>query len=236
MTVSRFKTIIPALVPLLLLFLASMPCGSEEIITGRVVGVHDGDTVTLLTGSNRQIKIRLAQIDAPESDQAFGQASRQSLAGMAFSRTVKVAVETIDAHDRFVGTIFIDGLDVNREQIKRGMAWAYRQYLRDQSLLQLEAQARKARVGLWADANPMPPWVYRHGGRENAGQDPPSPPTQLPPQPSKQQTDASCGNKRTCKEMASCAEAKYYMSHCGLSRLDRDKDGIPCESICGNGQ
>jgi hypothetical protein len=196
-----------------------------------VVSVHDGDTLTLLTGSNRQVKIRLAQIDAPESDQAFGQISRQALAGMVFNKVADIAVETLDANDRIVGTVLVDGFDVNREQIRRGMAWVYRQYLHDQSLLQLEGQARRARVGLWSDANPMPPWVYRHGGREGIEQRTPP-----PPQPPLRQTDSSCGGKRTCKEMDSCEEAKFYPSHCGVSGLDGDHDGIPCERICGHGE
>jgi endonuclease YncB( thermonuclease family) len=231
MTISRYKIIIPLWIVLLLLQ-ACLPGRSDEIIKGRVVRVYDGDTVTLLTDSRKQIKIRLAQIDAPESDQAFGQASRQSLSGMVLNKRVSIAVETIDTNGRTVGTIYSDGLDVNREQVRLGMAWAYRQYLRDQSLLQLETQARKARVGLWSDANPMPPWVYRHGGRENVGQyrSPQS------TQPRIHQADFSCGSKQFCNEMASCEEAKYYLTNCGLSHLDRDRDGMPCESLCVNGK
>jgi endonuclease YncB( thermonuclease family) len=209
-----------------------MPSFSSEIIRGRVVGVHDGDTLTLLTGSNQQVKIRLAQIDAPESDQAFGQISREALAGLALNKVADIAVETIDANDRIVGTVFVGGVDVNREQIRRGMAWAYRQYLHDQSLLQLEGQARRARVGLWSDANPMPPWAYRHGGREGIEQ--PSSQPQQPPL--RQAVGNSCGEKRRCKEMDSCDEAQFYLTRCGVSGLDGDHDGIPCERICGHGE
>ncbi len=232
MTKSRLQAKIMALVLSSLLFMAYLPCHSGEIIRGRVVGVHDGDTLTLLTGSKQLFKIRLAQIDAPESDQPFGQVSRQTLASLVFNKTVGVAVDTLDAHDRIVGMVFVDGVDINREQIRRGMAWAYRQYLHDQSLLQLEGQARRAKLGLWTDANPMPPWVYRHGGKAYSEQSTDSQPTPAPTQ----STGVSCGSKRTCKEMASCEEAKQYLANCGLSHLDRDKDGVPCESLCGNGQ
>jgi endonuclease YncB( thermonuclease family) len=230
MTPSRCKTFIPTVVLLSVLVQASMPSFSGEIIRGRVVGVHDGDTLTLLTGSNRQVKIRLAQIDAPESDQAFGQISRQALAGRVLNKMADIAVETIDANGRIVGKVVVDGVDVNREQVRSGMAWAYRQYLHDPSLLQLEGQARRAGAGLWSDANPMAPWVYRHGGSEGSEQRPPLPQAPL------RQADSSCGGKRTCKDMDSCEEAQFYLSHCGVSGLDGDRDGIPCERLCGHGE
>lgn len=220
--------LLPRLMLVVFLLGASMPGRSGEIIRGRVVGVHDGDTITLLTESKQLLSIRLAQIDAPESDQAFGQVSKQSLAGLVFNQSVGIAVETVDAHDRIVGTVSINGLDVCREQIKRGMAWAYRQYLRDTSLLALEEQARRAKVGLWSDAHPTPPWAYRHGGRSFT--------TPYPSSPTSSTHSAACGDKRHCKDMASCEEAKYYLTQCGLLALDRDKDGIPCESLCRTNQ
>jgi endonuclease YncB( thermonuclease family) len=120
-------------------------------LEGRVVGVHDGDTVTLLVAGHQQVKIRLAQIDAPESNQAFGQRSRQSLSDMVFNKNIRVEKETIDKYGRRVGTLFVGGLDANCEQIKRGMAWTYRKYLHDQSLPQVEEKARLAKVGYRKD-------------------------------------------------------------------------------------
>jgi endonuclease YncB( thermonuclease family) len=222
----------PAFFALLLFLYASLP-GAAEILEGRVVGVHDGDTVTLLMAGNQQVKIRLAQIDAPESDgQAFGQQSKQSLSGMVFNKNIRVEKDTIDKYGRTVGTIFVDGLDANREQIKRGMAWAYRKYLHDQSLLQVEDEARRAKVGLWSDPNPMPPWEYRHGGKNSSVANRVAPKAE----PTSQPVNSSCGSKRYCKEMASCDEAKFYLSQCGLSHLDKDSDGIPCEKLCGHGR
>ena len=136
-----------------------------EMLEGRVVGVHDGDTITLLITGNRQIKVRLAQIDAPETTQAFGQRSQQSLSEMVFNKTITVEKETTDKYGRTVGTLFVEGVDANKEQVKLGMAWVYRKYLHDQSLIPLEETARQSKVGLWADANPMAPWDYRHGGK-----------------------------------------------------------------------
>jgi len=215
---------------LIVLFFFCNLAVSAERIEGRVVGVHDGDTVTLLMAGNQQIKIRLAQIDAPESDQAFGQRSKESLSDMVFNKNIRVDKETIDKYGRTVGTVFVDGLDVNREQVKRGMAWVYRKYLQDQSLLQVEDDARKEKVGLWSDANPMPPWEYRHGGKNGSVKNQ----SALKTKPASSPLNSSCGNKRYCKEMASCEEAKFYLTQCRLSRLDGDSDGVPCERLCGH--
>lgn len=226
-TIIRFKFIYPVFLALFL-FIYTGSLSATENLEGRVVGVHDGDTVTLLMAGNQQVKIRLAQIDAPESDQAFGQRSKQSLSDMVFNKNIQVEKETIDKYGRTVGTIFVAGLDINREQIKRGTAWVYRKYLHDQSLLQVEAEARQAKVGLWSDPIQMPPWEYRHGGKSA------SITKNLPSSaPTTQQLTSSCGSKRYCKEMASCEEATFYLTQCGLSRLDRDHDGAPCERLCG---
>ena len=207
-----FKSII-----LLLLFSGNVY--SAERIEGRVVGVHDGDTLTLLVTGNQQIKIRLAQIDAPESNQAFGQKSRQSLAEMVFNKSVTVEKETVDKYGRTVGTVFIDGMDVNKNQVARGMAWMYRKYAHDRTLVQIENNARQARAGLWADPNPVPPWEFRHGGAKPTATTGPA-------------ATGTCGSKKYCKQMSSCEEAKQYLA-CGVSSLDRDGDGVPCESLCG---
>lgn len=221
----------PAFFALLLFLYASLP-GAAEIPEGRVVGVYDGDTVTLLIEGNQQVKIRLAQIDAPESDQAFGQRSKQSLSDMVFNKNIRVEKETIDKYGRTVGTIFVDGLDANREQVKRGMAWAYRKYLHDQSLLQVEDEARRVKIGLWSAPNPMPPWEYRHGGKNGNVTNQVAPKAE----PTSTSVNSSCGSKRYCKEMTSCEEARFYLTQCSLSHLDKDGDGIPCEKLCGHGR
>jgi endonuclease YncB( thermonuclease family) len=224
----------PAFFAFVLFLYASWP-GAADILEGRVVGVHDGDTVTLLVAGRQQVKIRLAQIDAPESHQAFGQRSRQSLSDMVFNKNIRVEKETIDKYGRTVGTLFVDGLDANREQIKRGMAWAYRQYLHDPSLSQVEEKARLAKVGLWSDPNPMPPWEYRHGGKNKKTNNKTTNHSLLKKAAASQSVNSSCGSKRYCREMVSCEEAKLYLTQCGLSRLDKDGDEVPCESLCGHG-
>jgi endonuclease YncB( thermonuclease family) len=103
----------------------------------QVVGVSDGDTVTVLI-SGCQTRVRLAEIDAPEKRQPFGERSKQSLSDLVYGKRVEVKQEDCDHYGRIVGRVYTEGLDVNAEQIKRGMAWIYRKYNRDRSLLALE--------------------------------------------------------------------------------------------------
>lgn len=204
----------------LLLVVMGVPVSAETLM-GRVVSVQDGDTLTVLT-AGRRVKVRLAGIDAPERDQPFGDQSRQSLSRMALNRTVSVVVQKIDDYGRTIGTVTVAGLNVETEQVQRGLAWVYRQYSHDSQWLALEAEAKVARRGLWADANPMPPWDWRHGEKAQ-------------PMPAQSKTgvfSGRCGAKRTCKEMTSCQEAWFYLTACGLSRLDGDRDGTPCEVLC----
>lgn len=134
-----------------------------ETIIGKVVGVHDGDTLTMLDDSKTQIKIRLAEIDAPESRQPYGSRAKQELSELAFGRSAAVQVQDIDRYGRTVGRITVDGVDVNAEMVRRGAAWVYRKYAKDQSLFTIEEQARDAKAGLWAlpEADRMPPWEWR---------------------------------------------------------------------------
>ncbi|WP_031436625.1 thermonuclease family protein [Methylobacter tundripaludum] len=192
--------------------------------SGTVVGISDGDTLTVLNAQKTQVKIRLAEIDAPESKQAFGTQSKQSLSDICFKKTVVVDDHGTDKYKRTLGRLRCDGVDANAEQVRRGMAWAYRQYLTDQSIADLEATAKSARTGLWADESPVPPWEFRHGGKAAKAK-----PTSHDKTAS---SGDSCGSKTKCGEMSSCAEAQHYLNDCGLSRLDRDHDGVPCESIC----
>lgn len=136
------------------LLLTALTC-QAEIITGRVVGVADGDTVTVLDQSKNQHKIRLAGIDALEKAQAFGQRSKQSLSASVFGKEVTVDTDKRDRYGRLVGKILVDGADANLEHIKRGMAWYYKAYARERSAKDREAYegaelaARGVDRGLW---------------------------------------------------------------------------------------
>lgn len=139
-----------------------------ETLLGRVVAVLDGDTVTILDQSKAQHRVRLAQIDAPEighgknkPGQPFGNASKQSLAELVFSRDVRAECPESDRYGRLVCTIWVGSMDANLEQVRRGMAWVYRKYARDPLYFRAEEEARAARRGLWADPNPVPPWEWR---------------------------------------------------------------------------
>ena len=140
-------------------------------LAGRVVGVSDGDTVTLLTAENRQFKIRLSGIDAPEKKQPFGAHAKETLSRQLFGQAVTVEWTKTDRYGRIVGKIEVDGFDANLEQIREGSAWVYTQYLREIPLedrkryLDAERQAKSARRGLWRDNDPEPPWQWRHERR-----------------------------------------------------------------------
>lgn len=151
---------------LCLALLLASPAAADTI-SGRVVAIADGDTLTVLEGQ-RQVKVRLADIDAPESKQAFGTRSRQSLAEICFEKQAVVEiVVNKDRYGRPVGRVSCAGVDANAEQIRRGMAWVFVRYAKpSSSLYELEANARLRKVGLWSESAPISPWDWRAHSRE----------------------------------------------------------------------
>lgn len=135
--------------------------------TGKVVGIADGDTVTVLDEAKMQHKVRLTGIDAPEKKQPFGTRSKQSLNDMVSNKTVMVESDKRDRYGRELGKVLVDGMDVNLEQIRRGMAWHYKDYQRDQSAddrqiyADTENKAKIIKRGLWSELDPVPPWEWR---------------------------------------------------------------------------
>jgi endonuclease YncB( thermonuclease family) len=147
---------------------AALPtAGAADTLTGRVVAIQDGDTLTLLDGYKQQHRIRLFGIDAPESGQPFRERSRQNLAALAFQREARLDCPTIDHYGRKVCRVLVDGKDVNAEQLEAGMAWWFRRYASGQAPQErllyesLEDRARADGTGLWADKDPVPPWEWR---------------------------------------------------------------------------
>mgnify|MGYP000088299593 CR=1 FL=1 len=138
-----------------------------ETLTGRVVGIADGDTLTLLDATKTQHKIRLAGIDSPEKGQPFGQVCKKSLSDLAYDRAATVESSKLDRYGRVIGKVFVDGQDVNLEQIRRGCGWHYKKYQNEQSLddrlayNSAEETARNRKIGLWTDDAPVPPWDWR---------------------------------------------------------------------------
>lgn len=143
---------------------------ANEIITGKVVSIADGDTLTILDANHQQHRIRFAQIDAPEiahgknkPAQPFGEKSKQSASDMAFGKVARAECPQTDRYGRNVCTIFVEGEDINLAQVRRGMAMVYRQYAHSPEYFKAEEEAKNSRRGLWADPNPIPPWNWRHG-------------------------------------------------------------------------
>lgn len=131
---------------------------------GKVVSIADGDTLTILVDA-RQIKVRLAEIDTPERGQPYGQRARKTLGNLVFGETVRVEFVDWERYGRMVGRVHLDGLDVNAEMVRQGYAWAYRKYLTDPRILELEHEARMGRRGLWGGDSNVPPWEWRRGRR-----------------------------------------------------------------------
>lgn len=138
-----------------------------EVLIGRVVGVTDGDTITVLDSTNTQHKIRLGGIDAPEKKQDFGNVSKKSLSDMVYNKEVEVEWNKEDRYGRKVGKVLISNQDINLEQIKRGMAWFYKKYKGELeqedriAYVQAQQEAEANHVGLWIDTSPIPPWEFR---------------------------------------------------------------------------
>lgn len=144
------------------------PFANAATIEGRVVAIADGDTLTLLDNTQAQHKIRIAGIDAPEKRQDFGQRSKANLSGLAFNQAAVAACRKIDRYKRNLCVVSVAGRDVGLEQIRAGMAWHYKQYAKEQPTSErityerAENEAKAKRLGLWVDAEPLPPWEWRH--------------------------------------------------------------------------
>ncbi len=133
--------------------------------SGQCVGVSDGDTVKVMLHGKAQT-IRLYGIDTPEKAQAYGTRAKQFTSTLAFGKPVKVFSKGMDRYGRVLAWIFVGSTCVNAQLVSNGLAWWYRQYSPNEAkLAQLEAQARSARRGLWADAAPVAPWEYRRPKR-----------------------------------------------------------------------
>lgn len=134
---------------------------------GRVVKVLDGDTIEVLQSTSERSRIRLSGIDAPEKNQAFGQRSRQFLSSRLAQQLVTISGNETDRYGRLLGTVWLNGQDVNALQVQNGMAWAYRYQGKasNSAYLAMEQEARKQKKGLWTDPDPVEPWKWRTKNR-----------------------------------------------------------------------
>lgn len=145
--------------------LSSVPAVAQAaaypfVVVGQVVAITDGDTIKILH-DQKQYKIRLNGIDAPEKKQAFGQKAKEYLSSLVFGKEVSVIVRDTDRYGRYVGDVLIGGKSANAAMVAAGLAWFYTEYSKDEKLAALEREARAKRLGLWAEPSPTPPWKFR---------------------------------------------------------------------------
>ena len=146
----------------ILLLAISLFTLSAAEIRGKVVAITDGDTIKVLDDLDKGVlKIRLNKIDAPEKNQAFGQKSKQYLSNLVFGKQVIIRFKEIDRYGRILGLIYIDGVEVNLQMVKAGMAWHYAYYDKTPAYIEAEKKARASKVGLWIDPEPISPYEFR---------------------------------------------------------------------------
>lgn len=238
-----------------------------ESFEAKVLAVMDGDTVFVKSGAFKA-KIRLLNIDAPEKEQPYGKQSQESLQSLIGGKVIHVESKAVDKFGRTIALISIGDINVNEEQVRRGMAWANSRSRESRTYAKLQSEAQQARRGLWSQPAPQQPSQWRRGHvtgeasrlrgappaahlqqDENktgiSGRRKPHPPeparhTNRPQHkalPHTQKPDRfgnlACGKKNYCSQMVTCDEAHFYLTVCGVKRLDTNKDGIPCESLCG---
>ncbi len=160
--ISQRHPVLTVVVAVILAVLVAPSLGAQDReFRGQVIGVSDGDTITVQSG-RQTVKVRLAGIDCPEKRQAFGARAKQFTSRQAFGVTVTVLPVDVDRYGRLVGEVILpNGDSLNRTLVAAGFAWWYRRYSDDEDLAQLEEDARRAKRGLWADPDPIPPWEFR---------------------------------------------------------------------------
>lgn len=226
----------------LLLAVASAVQATE--FSAKVIAVLDGDTLLVLR-AGKPVRLRLAEVDAPEvghagaggkqpnsqEAQPYGVAAQKSLEEMVMGMQVRVSSRAVDAYGRIVALVSIDGLNVNREQVRRGMAWEYSRFHSNRELMALQREAQQARRGLWAGGEAIEPsqWRKQHPTGLSAAA-----PAIIRGQPAPAVTDPACVKTR-CSQMVSCAEAMQVLARCHHATLDGDGDGKPCENLCASG-
>jgi len=212
--------------------------GNQKTISGKVISIADGDTLTILDNQKVSHKIRLNCIDTPESNQDFGTRAKKELNALVGGKNITVEYTEKDKYGRILGTIENGSQLINLEQVKRGMAWVYRKYCNNCEYFEAEKQARANMLGVWSQPNPVPPWEFRKDPTGAKDKDwtylyqDTCTAHQTPVSNGHNNDGYSCGTKRYCTQMNSCDEAFFYYETCGVKRLDGDHDGVPCESLC----
>lgn len=157
------------LLPLCIVFCPTVSAAAGSSFEAKVVRVVDGDTLQVLDDQKTNIRVRLYGIDAPESKQAWGQKAKQALSGAVASKTVTVVDHGMDVYGRLLGTVWLDGYDINASMVSSGHAWVYR-YQGNAVVPEyqkFESSAQSNGAGLWADKEPVPPWEWRQQNNKN---------------------------------------------------------------------
>jgi endonuclease YncB( thermonuclease family) len=215
-----------------LFFLLLISFAQAEEFDAKVIAVMDGDTVMVLR-DGQKVKVRLANIDAPESDQAYGKESRQALLDSVFHKQVHINSQAIDSYGRMVAEVSVNGHSVNEAQVRNGMAWEYSHFHRNKRYLALNKQAQAAQRGLWGQSvQPINPqqWRKNHPSQPHPGGQPHA--QSALSKVAAAHVNSACGRKHLCSQMISCEEAKIYYLQCGVKSLDGNGDGVPCENLC----
>jgi endonuclease YncB( thermonuclease family) len=208
-----------------ILLACSRTPSERNLISGTVVAISDGDTVTIIDDHRTQHKIRLKGIDAPDRRQPFNQVSKQHLSQLIFRKHVAVIFDSENKYDRWgriIGKITVDGNDVNLQQIRAGLAWHYKKYETQQPLdervayANAEIEARTQRRELWQEPNPTPPWLFRHHttgsyeDRETSGNEPSTGPTPLAFSQKQPQGQPATSTSQSAEEIRGNKQTKIY--------------------------
>jgi micrococcal nuclease len=214
--------------PLFLIGSAPAPPKVTAEFDAKVVGISDGDTLTVLK-NREQIKIRLEGIDTPEKAQAFGSKAKSALADLVASKTISVHQTGTDKYGRTLARVIVDGDDVSESLVTQGMAWHYKEYSTDETLASLEDKARAEKIGLWSESNALPPWEFRKRQRGNnrptVGSDVPA---VAEPGPSTSDSLNWLNTSSNVRHNASC----QYFKNTKKGRLCGPNEGKAC-GACG---
>jgi micrococcal nuclease len=220
----QLKITLPVI--LLLLFLPILSLAGQF----KVTKVYDGDTITV-SGEGKELKVRFYGIDTPEITQWYGQNAKQFTSSQVLGKTAWIDSIDIDRYGRTVALVSVGDLVINRLLVEYGYAWVYDRYCKKpfcSEWKQLEEEARKAKRGLWKNPNVIPPWEYRQPSRKG---------TSKPSKASEKEVCDCSGNIYNCSDFSTQREAQRCYEYClkqrgyDVHRLDRDKDGVACESL-----
>ena len=195
----------------------------------QVIKVLDGATIVVLH-SGVEERVRLYGIETPEKSQEYGQQAKSLTIALIAGRNVEVKTVTADRYGRTVGLVSVDGQSLNQLIVQNGYAWVYRQYCAKRICYdwqKLEKEARRHKKGLWAGSNNVPPWEYRKQVRASKKKS--EPPLILIGGGNQSGGRFRCDGRTHCSQMRSCEEATFFIRNCPGTKMDGDRDGVPCE-------